>query len=102
MLGGDVRLTMMAAGIALSFVVLTSAAAQQPARPWDELIAHSKAYGVFGKDLAAMGKATPDNLEGAVGSDLMQVVLLANEMCDAARDLLMMRDLVRAADRQEV
>ncbi len=93
----------LAAGVVLS-VVLTGATcwAQQSARPWDELVAHSKTYGMFGKDLAAMGKATPDNLEGAVGTDLMQVVLLANEMCGAARDLLMMRDLVRAADRQEV
>ena len=88
-------------GLVLS-VVLTDASswAQQPA-PWREFIAHSKAYAMFAEDLAAMGKATPDNLEGAVGTDLMKVVLLANELCGAARDLLMMRDLVRAADGRE-
>jgi len=97
----------LAAVVVLS-VMLTGAsswAQQQPVRrpaAWDEFVAHSKTYGMFAQDLAAMGKATPDNLEGAVGTDLMQVVLLANEMCGAARDLLMMRDLVRAADRQEV
>jgi len=89
------------AGLVLS-VVLTDASswAQQPA-PWREFIAHSKAYAMFAEDLAAMGKATSDNLEGAVGTDLMKVVLLANELCGAARDLLMMRDLVRAADGRE-
>ena len=89
-------------------VMLTGAsswAQQQPVRrpaAWDEFVAHSKTYGMFAQDLAAMGKATPDSLEGAVTTDLMQVTLLANGLCDAARDLLMIRDLVGAANRQEV
>ena len=97
----------LATSVVLS-VMLTGAsswAQQQPVRrpaAWDEFVAHSKTYGMFAQDLAAMGKATPDSLEGAVTTDLMQVRLLANGLCDAARDLLMIRDLVGAANRQEV
>jgi hypothetical protein len=91
------------AGIILS-VILTSAPswAQPPARPSDEFTSHFKMYGTFAEDLAAMMKAAPDSLEVSLGTDLVKVTLLAAHHCGTAAELFMMRDLVRATDRQEV
>src|SRR6266508_4232350 len=81
------------AGMMLSFVALTFAWAQQM---WREFEPHAGAYKVLLGDLVAIRKATQDPVEGAVLDGFINVIPLAVERCDAARDLLIMRDLVHS------
>ncbi len=86
----------------LSFVALTGAWAQQ----WIflEFNPHVEAYKLLLRDLVAMRKATRlDPVEGAVLDGLINVVPLAVERCNAARDLLVVLGLVHSEeDKKDV